>query len=162
MKCFECGGEMKSWVGEDVPYNVGLPDVRVSGLELRKCLECGEETTTIFRILALHMAIAQAVIAKPSRLTAAEVKFLRKVLGWSSGDFARHMGVRPESVSRWENNKEPIGPQADRLLRLMVATREPVSEYPLETLAELKTRATPARIRAARSRTGWHAERLTA
>jgi hypothetical protein len=41
-----------------------------------------------------------AVIAKRSRLTAAEVKFLRKYLGWSGADFARHMGVAPESTGR--------------------------------------------------------------
>jgi hypothetical protein len=32
------------------------------------------------------------------------------------------------AVSRWDNEREPIGGIADRLLRLMVATRAPAGE----------------------------------
>ncbi len=90
------------------------------------------------KIEQLHRAIALAVVSKRPRLTAHEVRFLRKYLGWSGADFAKHMGVTPESVSRWENEREQMSPVADRLLRLMVVTRAPVSEYPLDSLAELE------------------------
>lgn len=81
------------------------------------------------KIEQLHRAIALGVVAKRPRLTAAEIRFLRKYLGWSGAAFAKHMGVTPESVSRWENDREQMGAVADRLLRLMVVTRAPVSEY---------------------------------
>jgi DNA-binding transcriptional regulator YiaG len=55
------------------------------------------------------------VTAWRSGFTGEEVRFLRKSLGWSGSDFAKHMGVAEETVSRWENDAAPIGPQADRL-----------------------------------------------
>jgi putative transcriptional regulator len=70
-------------------------------------------------------------------LSSIEVKFLRKHLGYSSKDFANTIGVSQETVSRWENDKETIGPLADRLLRLMVFRQKPLDEYPTEKLAEV-------------------------
>jgi hypothetical protein len=69
------------------------------------------------------------------------------------------MGMTPETISRWETGAEPIGPTADRLLRLMVATRDPVSEYPLEMLTTI-TKESPAqavRLGVKRDKEGWHA-----
>jgi DNA-binding transcriptional regulator YiaG len=40
-------------------------------------------------------SIAHAVIAKRERLTPAEIRFLRKFLGWSGADFAAHVGTTP-------------------------------------------------------------------
>jgi transcriptional regulator with XRE-family HTH domain len=70
-------------------------------------------------------------------LTGPEIRFLRKFLGLSGVDFARRMGVAPEVVSKWEHDKDPIGGQSDRLLRMMVVRDRPVEEYPLERLAEI-------------------------
>ena len=110
------------------------------------------------KIELLHRTIAIALISKHPRLTAAEVRYLRKYLGWSGTDFAKHMGVTPESVSRWENDREQMSAVADRLLRLMVATKAPVTEYPLDSLAELEEESTPVRLRVERAKGGWHAD----
>jgi DNA-binding transcriptional regulator YiaG len=85
----------------------------------------------------LHRAIGLVVVRKPARLTGAEVRFLRKLLGYSGADFARHIGVDPTVVSKWENDQQPIGEQSDRLLRMMVAHGRPLEEYPLDKLAEI-------------------------
>jgi len=114
------------------------------------------------QIEQLHRAIALAVVAKRPRLTGAEIRFLRKYLGWSGADFAKHMGVTPDSVSRWENEREQMGAVADRLLRLMVATRAPVSEYPLDALADLEDEAMPVRLRVEPARGGWRVEPVAA
>ena len=87
---------------------------------------------------------------------------MRKYLGWSGADFAKHMGVTPESVSRWENEREQMGAVADRLLRLMVATKAPVSEYPLDALADLEDEAAPLRLRVEPAKGGWRAEAVAA
>ena len=68
----------------------------------------------------LHHAIARAIIAKRQRLTSKETRFLRKQLGLSGIELATHLGATPESVSRWEHGRTPMGVTADRLLRLMV------------------------------------------
>jgi len=94
-------------------------------VEVDRCPKCGAVEIVIPRIEELHRALALAILRKRGRLAAPEVRFLRKYLGWSGADFAKHMGVDAATVSRWENEEQPMGPVADRLLRLMVVTREP-------------------------------------
>ncbi len=150
-------------VREDYQYAAsGLPYVTLSGVEVRRCPECGEVEVMIPKIEELHRALALAVVAKKARLTGAEVRFLRKFLGWSGVDFAKRMGVTPESVSRWENDREKMSALADRPLRLMVVTREPVSDYSLDVLAELEDEPAPILLHAKRERGGWLAEAAAA
>ncbi len=56
-------------------------------------------------------------------------------------------GLAPETVSRWENGSAAMGPQADRLLRLMVLTRDPVGDYRKLDLLKTVARAKPAAAR---------------
>lgn len=158
MKCPSCSKPMTS-VRENYNYAAsGLPYITLVGVEVRRCKACGEHEVVIPKIELLHRTIALAVVAKRPRLTALEVRFLRKYLGWSGADFASHMGVTPESVSRWENDREKMSPVADRLLRLMVVTTSPVSEYSLDSLAELEDEATPVRLRVQSAKEGWRAD----
>lgn len=157
MKC-DCGATMTS-ARENYSYTAsGLPYVTIKGVEVRRCPACGEHEVVIPKIEQLHQCIAQAVVSKKSRLTPAEMKYLRKHLGWSGADFARHMGVAPETVSRWENGREPMGGVADRLLRLMVVTQTPKRDYAIKALAELEDEASPTRIKVSADRQGWHSE----
>jgi len=160
MKCLECGVTMKT-NRENVRYAAcGLPHVTLRNVEVSRCPQCGEEEIAIPRIEALHKAIARALIAKPFRLDAAEIRYLRKYLGWSGADFADHMGTTRETVSRWESGTAQIGPQADRLLRLMVVKEAPVSDYSLKTLKAISAEkpAHSLRLGLKVERDGWHAE----
>ena len=89
------------------------------------------------KIEQLHRVLATAVARKVPRLTPEEVRFLRKYLGWSGGDFAEHMGVAAETVSRWENGSKTMSSAAERLLRLAALSREPASDYSLEILKDV-------------------------
>ena len=157
MKCIECGGPMNVH-RENYRYDAcGLP-VTLVGVEVDRCRKCGGHEVAIPRIEELHRVIAGVVIARSSRLGAAEVRLLRKVLGWSGADFARHLGVDPSTVSRWEHGRQAIGPVADRLLRMMVARREPTCSYPLEALAKVGSeRAGRTRIDVVPAGDGWRA-----
>lgn len=158
MKCAECSKPV-SVSHENYAYtSSGLPYVTLVGVEVRRCGACGDHEVVIPRIEELHRAIAMAVIEKRTRLTAAEIRFLRKYLGWSGIDFARHMGVTPESVSRWENEREQMTPVADRLLRLMVVTTAPVGDYSLDDLLDIEEKPAPVRLRVASKKGGWSAE----
>ena len=160
MKCGACGEPMVS-ARENFHYKAsGLP-VTLVGVEVRRCKACGEHEVVIPRIELLHREIARAVVRKRSRLTFAEIRYLRTYLGWSGTDFAMHMGVTPETVSRWENNLR-MGPVADRLLRLMVQTFAPVADYSLDSLSELTDEATPVRLRVEASNGGWRADAVAA
>ena len=156
MKCPECGTPMKV-TREDHPYvESGLPNVRLLGVEFRICPKCGEREMAIPRLEQLLRTIALAVAEKSARLTGAEIRFLRKHFGWSGEDFARTMGVTPFTVSRWENEKEPMGATAERLLRLMALRDRPVAVYPNERLSDIAqgdARPIPLALRA--SKNGW-------
>jgi DNA-binding transcriptional regulator YiaG len=99
----------------------------------------------------LHRMIAKALITAPRLLVPEEIRYLRKWLGLSSLDFALIMGVRPETVSRWESEdgKFPISPTADRLLRMLVSNENPAERYPID-LFKLKprTKAAPIKLKA--------------
>jgi len=160
MKCLVCGATMKT-KRENFRYDAcGLPNITLVGVEVSRCSKCGEFEVALEHMADLHQTIADAVIHKPARLSAAEIKFLRKYLGWSGSDFADHIGATPETVSRWENDATAMGAQADRALRLMVATQQPVKDYALETLKRIGDAKTPhpVRLGMTRDKAGWHAE----
>ena len=156
MKCVECGSTMKVRK-EDHRYDEsGLQHVTLVGVDVARCRACGNYEVSIPRIEALHRLLASVLIHKTTRFTGDEVRFLRKSLGWSGSDFARHMGVAEETVSRWENDAAPIGPQADRLLRFLVAQGKLTSTYPPERLIKIDvSKATAARVRVSPRRADW-------
>ncbi len=118
----------------------GLPYVTLKGIDVSRCPACGNFEISIPRLEELHRLIAKTLIEKMTRFTGAEIRFLRKSLGLSATDFARRMGVTIETVSRWENNAVAIGPQADRLLRLLVAQGRLTTQYPEERLDRIDTK----------------------
>lgn len=158
MMCTVCGGQMKTR-RENYRYEAsGLPYVTLKGIEVRRCQKCGETEVAIPAIEELHRAIAGALIRKRARLAPAEIKYLRKYLGWAGTDFAQRVGTTPETVSRWEHGKMPMGAAAERLLRLMVATEAPVSDYTVDVLAQVTAddrKARPVHLGLSRERTGW-------
>src|SRR5437868_9484375 len=116
---------MKSRIGNYNHPAFGLPNLVLVGVEIRTCRKCGEEAVVIPRLDRLHESVAAQIISKRSRLTGEEIRYLRNHLEWTSGELAKHFGVDPATVSRWENNKDPIGPVADRLLRVTVKWKLP-------------------------------------
>lgn len=116
-------------------------------MEVRRCPACGEYEVVIPRLEELHALIATAIIQEPARLTDDEIRYLRKFLGWSGADFARMIGAKPETVSRWETGTAAMGVQADRLRRLMVAHLKPVQDYGADRIKNTATvPAKPARL----------------
>jgi putative transcriptional regulator len=159
MKCSQCGHSMKTARENYLYRESGLPNVTLVGIEVSRCPHCGEHEAVIPKIEQLHRVIAAATARKVPRLTPEEVRFLRKYLGWSGGDFAEHMGVTPETVSRWENGSAIMSASAERLLRLAALSREPRSDYSLELLrgvAQKKAAVESLKVRVARG--AWSTE----
>lgn len=130
MKCASCGAADVKVTNEAYKYDeCGLPNVTLLNVEIRRCRTCGEEIAVIPRIAELHGVLARAVVEHQSRFSGAQVRFLRKYLGYSGADFSEIVGVSRETLSRWENDKETIGPVADRLLRLLVVQEKRVQDY---------------------------------
>jgi putative zinc finger/helix-turn-helix YgiT family protein len=157
MNCPECGKKMRIETVESYPYKAsGLPNIVLAGVTQRVCGSCGEREIVIPRLEELHRAIARAIITKRARLMPDEVRFLRKSIGCSGIDFAKLLAVTPETVSRWENGKETIGPSSDRLIRMVAANTAPKTDYSNDELAKIEDEAKPVKIRLKPGRTqGW-------
>lgn len=159
MKCPQCGHGMKTGRENYLYRESGLPNVTLVGIEVSRCPECGEHEAVIPKIEQLHRALAVAVAQKAPGLIPEEIRFLRKYLGWSGGDFAEHMGVAAETVSRWENGSTTMSATAERLLRLAALRLEPVRDYPLEILKGVaRGKAVEQRLQARVERGNWTAE----
>ena len=146
MKCPECSGAITESIGSRRYIGDELPNVVLLGVKIRTCAECGHNSVIIKKLADLHRVLAKSVAKAPHKLDPGEICFLRKHLGWSGRDFARHFGVSPETVSRWENGKKAMGPTAERLLRLLALTYDPVDKYPLPD--ESRTRPTRLEVQA--------------
>ena len=119
MHC-ECGGKTKEKrVGLYRYTESGLPNVFLADIKVIECAECGVVSPVIPSILKLHATIAEAIAMKPSTLTGAEMRFLRKQLGLSAVQWSSYMKMDKASVSRLENGHNPIGRQTDALIRLL-------------------------------------------
>lgn len=155
MRCIECGMAMRPF--KEVFRFEPVPGLRVKLVGLTSYRdETGHVARSIPNLAGLHRALAGAVVRKRSRLSPPEIRFLRKSLGWSGRDFAAHLGVTAESVSRWENGREEMGPQADRLLRMMAVSMQPIEDYEVADLRTIGKRTTgPIRIQLEHKSSGW-------
>jgi len=157
-RCGACRTEMAG-ARENVRYECGIDGVTLVNVMVYRCPNCGEREIEIPYIEKLHRAIALDLARQPGRLGPKEIRFLRTYLGLSSGDFARKIGVDKATVSRYERIDSPIpmGPQTERLLRLMVMSEKPVEEYPIERVTKQKPKHAQMRLEA--DKKGWHVAR---
>jgi putative zinc finger/helix-turn-helix YgiT family protein len=159
MKCPQCGHQMKTARENYLYKESGLPRVTLVGIEVSRCPSCGEHEAVIPRIEQLHRTIATTIARKAPGLTPAEIRFLRKHLGWSGAVFAAHMGVSAETVSRWENGSTTMGSVAERLLRLATLTREPAGDDSLAVLKDMaRTKPAAQRLQVRVEKGRWNAE----
>ncbi len=126
-ECIRCGTPMDQR-RDSVPYDA-LPGTILVGVPVSECPECGETEVGIPRMAKLDRTLAKMVVEQESRLTPDEIRFLRKYLGLSGRDLAARMGVSPETVSRWENDRQPMSETNERLLRAIAAHESPVDDY---------------------------------
>jgi len=143
-KCYECGGEM---VGSVQPYvlDEGGLKVTLEDVEVRRCRSCGEDAVAIRKLAPLLRTIAAAVVTDPYRLGAAEVRFLRKLLGWQGTELAQVLGVTKVSVSRWETGKAEISSAAERALRFAVLLKLG-RKLPLAAMKAIRKSKRPGRL----------------
>jgi putative zinc finger/helix-turn-helix YgiT family protein len=121
MTCPRCGKALKKAQIKDYHYREsGLSNVYLQNIASYQC-ECGEKLVQISAIDRLHDAIAFNLLKKPSLLTGAEFRFLRKWVGLTANQLAALLGVKTRiSVSRWENGKAPLTASTDHAMRLLV------------------------------------------
>jgi putative transcriptional regulator len=126
--CITCGADLPESTPGSTPYN-SLPGVVLIGIPVCTCTSCGEEYVSIPRIKDLDRLLAHHIAFKRGRLTGAEVRFLRKHVGWSGADFARYFQTDKSTVSRWEADKSVMHPPTELALRVIATRMEPIDDY---------------------------------
>lgn len=129
-KCPSCSSKMKK-TNHDYHYSeCGLKNIVLKKIDAFICNDCGEEEHTIPNIEDLHSLLAKTIASQKNRLLPEEIRFLRSQLGFSGVNFAKTIGVTPESVSRWEHGKEVMSTTTERLLRMIVLSNAgPFRDY---------------------------------
>ena len=126
VNCDLCGGrirEEKATLESPYPYRVsGLKSVLLAGITVRRCRKCGADSPIIPRIAALHQRIAESLLRRESLLSGEEIRFLRKLAGFSAARFAALLSVSPSHLSRVENGRYAgFSETTERLGRAIVA-----------------------------------------
>jgi len=122
---------------------MGIPLILFNAIEQEKCEGCGDVLkTTIPDFEGLVSAVAVTRIKHALKLDGTEIKFLRKALGVTAKKLAGDLEVTPETFSRWENGKDPIGPTSEKLLRTFVgdelSINAPAIYYDPKEIRELR------------------------
>lgn len=160
MKCTRCGSEAVKLERVSRPFSEHLPQVTVDGLEQGTCPDCGEIMTSYPRWSQLSELVVAELLGKSSRLTAGEIRFLRLKIGLKAQDLAETLGVTPSQVSRWENGAVTISTLADRLLRMVAASRTAI---PAPKLANIDaSQSEPLEMHIKRTSRGWKADQSNA
>ena len=96
------------------------------------CGACGERFSTSSDLAAFDDAVA-LTIADAGITAPAAIRYMRKALGMTGQELADLLGVRKESISRWENGKREIDRATFALLRQLVveqrAKETPVGDF---------------------------------
>jgi YgiT-type zinc finger domain-containing protein len=115
--CSNCGAEAREIEGSYLFKESGLSNVQLLGVDLIECPVCGNVDPVIPDVNDLMCALAWHICTSKYKLCGEEVRFLRKYLHMNATDFAKLLGVHKSTLSKWENNEDPLGSANERLIR---------------------------------------------
>ena len=119
-RCTECGEPQQiTTTTTDYPES-GLDNVQLINVPMWTCPN-GHEELQIPGADELHALLATMVMCKPSRLTGAEIRFLRKELRMNARFFAGLLGMSAVHLSRIETGARPVTPVMNSHVRLAIA-----------------------------------------
>jgi len=124
MECYECENP-SAFSGHKIIHKYkesGLDYITLVGIEEFRCPECGATYLEIPKIKQLNSFLASMVMKKEHTLSGAEIRFLRKQLGYSTAQFGKLISYDPKSLSRLENGHQKISSTFDRLVRMAYGT----------------------------------------
>ena len=158
MKCVHCENKkiLKRKTITMKYKQCGLENVTLHGVDYFKCDRCGEEYFGFGDQEKLHTLIAKALTLKKRLLDGGELRFLRTYLGLASAVFAVRLGMSKETISRFENNKQPITKTFDILMRALVATKLPDRDYDFHDWWLKQESKDFKRIELNAEKNGWH------
>jgi len=86
------------------------------------CPKCGHQDDEVIipNLPGLVAAVAIARVKLPVKLKGRDIRFLRWAMELTGRNLAKKLEVAAETISRWENDHDPINPASEKLLRLLV------------------------------------------
>lgn len=142
----KCGTAFEiNTVPEYTTQFMGIPLTLLDSATQYICPSCGEKEYFIPDPSGLSAAVAVTLAKTPQKLRGKEITFLRKAINLPAKIFAGDLGVTPETLSRWENDKAPISPSAEKLLRFVVGAelsdKAPAIFFDPKALTQMKVKA---------------------
>jgi DNA-binding XRE family transcriptional regulator len=122
IRCSACGAETPQRVRVAAYQDkiLGYPVVLYDGVEHITCLSCGHSSHFIPDVPGLMASVAVMRLMMPQKFNGREIQAIRKSAGVKQVDLAKMLDVTPETLSRWENGKEPLRMEAEKFFRLHV------------------------------------------
>jgi transcriptional regulator with XRE-family HTH domain len=105
----------------DASAMLGIEGVYLSSaVRETRCERCGYiDSVEIPNLEGLIATVAVTRVMLPLKLRGREIRFLRDALEMTAQELCEHaLKVTPSQISKWENDKEPIGPHSETILRL--------------------------------------------
>ena len=103
----------------------------IEDVERDRCSACGEELFASGQVDVIAMRVVALARADRGRLTSDEIHQLRHDLGLTQAQLESELGVGAGTVGRWERGTILQGATADRLMRILWAHPELLSELGL-------------------------------
>lgn len=108
----------------------GLDGVTITGVIHHHCNVCGEDYYDYGDVQKLNAFLAHLVAKKIGRLSGAEMRFLRKYLGYSSVMFAEEiLKIDRSTLSRIEKGANEFSETLEQLVRTLALTKSPDRNY---------------------------------
>jgi YgiT-type zinc finger domain-containing protein len=123
MKCPQCSSQMRKINGRYQYRESGLDNVWLENWPMFVCGECGQELPLLPNAEEAVKLVTRSLVRQAGRLDGDAVLFLRKGIGLTSVELSHLLKVTRATISRWENNANPIDGLCDLRLRLEAVDR---------------------------------------
>ena len=130
--CPVCGAQRAlRWTDEPLLEQFREGTFEVPGFRYERCAACGETLLSADQLEDVERAAVASARADLGRLTSDEIHQLRHDLGLTQAQLESELGVGAGTVGRWERGTILQGATADRLMRILWAHPELLSELGL-------------------------------
>lgn len=119
-RCVKCGAKAKRFrkAKREQRYQIGETTYYTS-VPMQECPSCGEGYVDGPALKAAELTVA-AEVARRGPAAGTSFRFMRKVLGIRGNEIAELLGVRPETISRWEKGRGEVDRSAWAVLSSIV------------------------------------------
>jgi putative zinc finger/helix-turn-helix YgiT family protein len=135
-RCSECrkGEYRPAMVQDSIKVSGHVFRTELPGVRCEECSDVAIDGPSIERFELM----AAAHLARSGQVNGAILRFQRKAIGLGAKNLAELLGVAPETISRWENGKQPIDPLAAALVGAMALERAESRSTTAEALRAIR------------------------